>query len=131
MKRSLFFGAACALAASAAPAQEPGLGGGRHDGVWAFSSTTTSGSCPSIAPADVTIQGGHVVSANGGGAEPWGYVESDGTFVARFTTGGHVSRANGSLRGDAGSGAWSSSTDLCGGAWRAQRNGRASGKSRN
>ena len=125
MKRSLFLGAACALAVSAAPAQESGLGGGRYDGVWAFASTTTSGSCPSIAPADVTIQGGRVVSANGGGSEPWGYVENDGTFVARFTTGDHVSRANGVLRGDSGTGAWSSSTDFCGGAWRAQRSGRA------
>lgn len=125
MKRSLFVGAACALIAGAAPAQDTGLGGGRYDGVWEFSSTTTSGSCPSIAPGDVTIQDSRVVSANGGGAEPWGYVESDGTFVARFTTGEHVSRANGSLRGDSGSGAWSSSTDFCGGTWRAQRNGRA------
>jgi len=125
MKRSLFLGAACALVAGAVLAQESTLGGSRYDGVWSFSSTTTSGSCPSLAPADVTIEDGHVVAANGGGAEPWGYVESDGVFVARFTRGDHVSRANGSLKGDAGSGAWSSSSDLCGGVWRAQRNARA------
>ncbi|HMK90390.1 MAG TPA: hypothetical protein VK446_12260 [Methylocystis sp.] len=126
---SLLLSSLCALAAGAAQAQPgpppQGLADGRFDGVWEFQSTTAVGACPGIAPGDVTIRGGHVVAANGGGAEPWGYVESDGTIVAKFAVGGHVSRANGSLRGESGSGAWSSSTDFCGGNWRAQRRSRA------
>ncbi len=95
---------------------------GGHDGIWSFETTTVSGSCPGLAPSNVTIQGGSVISANSGSVSPWGYVEGDGTFVARFTDqSGHVSRASGTLQGVSGSGAWSSSTDLCGGAWRATR----------
>ena len=119
-----------ASAAAAQPSHAPAasdspLGGVRFDGAWAFSSTTSSGNCPSLAPTDVIVQGGHVVAVNGGAAEPWGYVESDGTIVVRLTVNGHIARANGALRGDSGTGAWSSSTDLCGGNWRAQRNARA------
>jgi len=99
--------------------------GGRNDGVWTFQSTTTAGNCPALAPRDVTIQGGHVVSANGGASQPWGYVEGNGTFVARFTDqNGHVSRAVGKLSGSSGKGAWSSGSDYCGGRWTASRSGR-------
>ncbi len=120
----------CVLMASPVAAQDEGARAGAQglsigaafDGVWTFASTTTSGSCPGLVPASVTIQAGHVIEANGGALSPWGYVESDGTFVARFTdANGHVSRASGTLRGAAGTGAWSSGTDFCGGAWRAQR----------
>ena len=100
-------------------------GGGRNDGVWTFNSSTTAGSCPALEPRDVTIQGGHVVSANGGASQPWGYVEGNGTFVARFTdANGHVSRAVGKLSGSFGKGAWSSGSDYCGGRWTASRSGR-------
>ncbi len=102
-----------------------GSSGGRNDGVWTFQSTTTAGNCPALAPRDVTIQGGHVVSANGGASQPWGYVEGNGTFVARFTDpNGHVSRAVGKLSGSSGKGAWSSGSDYCGGRWTASRGGR-------
>jgi hypothetical protein len=113
------------LAAAEEQAQ-PSIGAKGADGLWRFESTTTSGSCPSLEPRDVTIQGGHIVAANGGASQPWGYVESDGTFVARFTdaSGSHVSRAVGSLKGGAGKGAWSSASDYCGGNWRAVKAGR-------
>jgi hypothetical protein len=102
-----------------------GSSGGRNDGVWNFLSTTTAGNCPALAPRDVTIQGGHVISANGGASQPWGYVEGNGTFVARFTkANGHVSRAVGKLNGSSGKGAWFSGSDYCGGRWTASRSGR-------
>ena len=63
-----------------------------------------------------------MISANSGASSPWGYVESDGTFAAKFTDpNGHISRATGHLAGTSGAGAWSSGTDYCGGAWRAHR----------
>ena len=102
--------------------EREGAGAASYDGAWIFEATTASGDCPSLAPSSVTIQGGRVVSANNGAMTPWGYVEGDGTFVARFTDqNGRISRASGTLRGASGSGAWSSSTNLCGGAWRASR----------
>ena len=119
----------CAASPSRALPSSQGGGdgspGGRNDGVWTFDSTTTAGNCPQLAPRDVTIQGGHVVSANGGASQPWGYVEGNGTFVARFTkANGHVSRAVGKLNGSSGKDAWFSGSDYCGGRWTASRSGR-------
>lgn len=107
---------------------EGGPEAGRFDGAWTIEAATTVGSCPTLVPGAIEIREARVVGPPVGpvskaGASPWGYVESDGTFIARFTTRGHVARAHGQLRGDAGSGAWSSSTDLCGGTWKAQRGG--------
>jgi len=98
--------------------------GARYDGVWNFESTTTAGNCPTLTPSSVVVEGGRVVSANNGASTPWGYVEGDGTFVARFTdANGHISRASGRFTETSGTGAWSSGTDYCGGAWRAHRGG--------
>ena len=119
---------AAAMAASAAQAQpaktsvEPSALGTGYDGAWSFESTTTAGNCPMLVPVNVVVQGGRVISANSGASSPWGYVEGDGTFAAKFTDpNGHVSRATGHLAGTSGAGAWSSGSDYCGGAWRAHR----------
>ncbi len=94
-----------------------------YDGAWTFETTTTVGNCPALVPNFVTIHDNRVASTDGvSNSNPWGYVESDGTLVARFSNqGGHLARANGRLRGTDGNGAWSSSTDMCGGTWRARR----------
>ena len=130
--RTLLLATAMA-AASAAEAQpvktgvDPSALGGGYDGAWSFESTTTAGNCPTLVPVNVVVQGGRVISANSGASSPWGYVEGDGTFAAKFTDpNGHVSRATGHLAGTSGAGAWSSGSDYCGGAWRAHRD--ASGK---
>jgi len=73
----------------------------------------------------VTIQGGHVVSANGGASQPWGYVEGNGAVVARFIgANGHVARAVGKLSGSSRKGDGSSGSDYCGGRWTASCSGR-------
>ena len=97
-----------------------GAGGG-YDGAWTFESTTTAGNCPTLVPVDVVVQGGRVVSANSGASSPWGYVETDGTFVANSPTRTAMSRAPPAGSRTSGTGAWSSGTDYCGGAWRAHR----------
>jgi hypothetical protein len=116
---------AAAVAAEAQPAKpsdEPSALGTGYDGAWSFESTTTAGNCPTLVPVNVVVQGGRVISANSGASTPWGYVEGDGTFAAKFTDpNGHVSRATGHLAGTSGAGAWSSGSDYCGGAWRAHR----------
>jgi hypothetical protein len=131
--RTLLLAAAMASggAAEAQPARIGGesssLGTG-YDGDWSFESTTTAGNCPTLVPVNVVVQSGRVISANSGASTAWGYVESDGTFAAKFTdANGHVSRATGHLAATSGAGAWSSGSDYCGGAWRAHRG--AGGKS--
>jgi len=95
---------------------------GNFDGSWVIEAATTVGQCAPLVPTALTIQGARIVQAAGAPTTPWGYVEGDGTIVARFTgQGGHMARANGALRGVSGSGAWSSNTDYCGGTWRARR----------
>ena len=115
-------GAGAAEAQPAKTSDGPSALGTGYDGAWSFESTTTAGNCPTLIPVNVVVQGGRVISANSGASTAWGYVESDGTFAAKFTdANGHVSRATGHLAGTSGTGAWSSGSDYCGGAWRAHR----------
>jgi hypothetical protein len=96
--------------------------GQNFDGSWVFEVTTTVGSCPEILANIVNIKESRVAGVDVPNIAPWGYVEDDGTLVARFTRqDGRVARLNGQLRGASGAGAWSSSTDMCGGSWRASR----------
>lgn len=93
-----------------------------YDGSWVFEVKTTVGPCPEIVSNQVDIRDNRVAAVDQQGVAPWGYVDSDGTFVARLTRqDGRVARIHGQLRGSAGSGAWSSSSDMCGGTWRATR----------
>lgn len=96
---------------------------GAFDGGWKLSVSTSVGDCPALLPSEISIKGDQIVEAAGIAASAWGYVESDGALVTRFTDGAqaHISRFYGQLRGASGSGAWSSNTDFCGGTWRAMR----------
>ncbi len=99
------------VAQSASP-QDP-------NGVWTVEAATTVGACPSLIPSTLTLAENKIASAEGVPVQAWGYVE-DGSIVARFTgEGQHVARFHGTLKGGRGTGAWSSSTDMCGGTWRA------------
>lgn len=116
--------------ALAAPRQsaETAPEAGRFDGAWTIDVRRTVGNCPALVPEAIEIRrdlvvGTGVAPASSGGTAHWGYVDGDGTIVTRFTAPGHVARAHGQLRGNFGQGAWSSSTDMCGGTWRAQRGG--------
>ncbi len=95
-----------------------GASGAAWNGAWRIEAATAVGNCPGLIPPTIDIVDGRI--AQGAQGEAWGHVEG-GVLVARFTTGGHVARLHGNLRGGEGSGAWSSSTDLCGGTWRAER----------
>ena len=92
------------------------------DGAWRIESTTTVGTCGGLIPGVLTIVDRKIAGATGTSATSWGYVDEAGQIVARFTgSDGRVVRLHGRLSGEAGSGAWSSSTDMCGGVWRAAR----------
>lgn len=93
------------------------------DGAWRIESSTTVGTCGELIPGVLTIANHKIAGAGAGSGSSWGYVDEAGQIVARFTgPDGRVVRLHGNLRGAAGSGAWSSSTDMCGGVWRATRN---------
>jgi len=95
---------------------------GDPNGAWTIDATTSVGNCPALIPNSLQIADNKIASASGADVSPWGYVHDDGVIVARFTAGGdRIARFHGTLRGSKGSGAWSSSTDMCGGTWRASR----------
>ncbi len=90
------------------------------NGVWTVQASTTVGECPSLIPTSLTLADNKIASADGANVRVWGYLDEEGNIVARFTgEGDHVARFHGTLKGGKGSGAWSSSTDMCGGNWRA------------
>lgn len=92
------------------------------NGAWAIDWATTVGNCPTLIPSELTISERKIADAAGADVASWGYVDEEGNIVARFTTktgGEHVARFHGALKAGKGSGAWSSSTDMCGGTWRA------------
>lgn len=90
------------------------------NGVWTVQASTTVGDCPSLIPTSLTLADNKIASVDGANVRVWGYLDEEGNIVARFTgEGEHVARFHGILKGGKGSGAWSSSTDMCGGNWRA------------
>lgn len=106
---------------------------GDLNGEWTLQTTTSVGDCPGLIPSSVQIVGSKIVAGADAAIAAWGYVDDGGTIVARFTAGGdaegqggRVARFHGTLRAGKGTGAWSSSTDMCGGTWRAMRSGEAS-----
>lgn len=102
-------------AESAAPARATD-----PNGAWNVEALTSVGTCPSLIPTKLQISDRKIASAEGAVVESWGYVDEEGNIVARFTgSGDHVARFHGTLKGGKGSGAWSSSTDMCGGTWKA------------
>jgi hypothetical protein len=89
------------------------------NGSWSVEATTSVGNCASLIPSRLQIADNKIASAEGAPVASWGYVDEGGNIVARFTgEGEHVARFHGTLKGGKGSGAWSSSTDMCGGTWR-------------
>ena len=114
--RRLVLACALALSASAASAMTT-----KFDGVWDVDVRTTVGDCEQDVAGTVTLQNGHVVATSGADVGVWGYVEDNGVLSARFTRGQGILRAQGKLKGAAGSGAWSSNTNYCGGQWTARR----------
>ena len=113
--RLLIVGLTLALAAPAAAFPR------QFDGDWQVEARTTVGECAPDIAGTVHIEGGRVVASSVQNVEVWGYLEDNGDISARFTAGQKMARANGKLKGGAGSGAWSSNTDYCGGTWQAQK----------
>lgn len=91
------------------------------DGDWTVEARTTVGDCAPEVSGTVRIEGGRVVASSAEGVAVWGYIDEGGAIAARFTTDQHMARANGKLKGAAGTGAWSSNTNYCGGVWKARR----------
>lgn len=107
----------------AKPENERALSGpaGGANGTWSIDAATTVGACQLSIPPSFDVIDNKIAASSSAGSS-WGYVDQGGTIVARFTgQGERVVRFSGTLRNGRGAGAWSSSTDLCGGTWRASR----------
>ena len=124
--------ALCAAEAVAAPietraakTQPVAMDAARFDGRWTIVATA-GGDCPVVRQNMIAvIRGGRLIQMQmtGLSASSSGHVTSDGAFVAQFSTLGHAAQAHGTLQATSGSGAWSSSSEICGGTWRAHRSG--------
>jgi hypothetical protein len=107
--------------AAASKSTEP-VGLGKANGSWSVQATTSVGSCSNLIPDSLVIVDNKISETTGANVSVWGYIDETGAITARFTgSDGHVARFHGRFRGSNGAGAWSSSTDLCGGSWRAVR----------
>ena len=107
--------------AAASKSTEP-VGSGNANGSWSVQATTSVGSCSSLIPDSLVIVDNKISETTGTNVSVWGYIDETGAITARFTSSDeHVARFHGRFRGSNGAGAWSSSTDLCGGSWRAVR----------
>lgn len=114
--RAKFFAAGFLLLSSLSAAAQSS-----HDGHWRVDVVTSVGKCESSAHAVVTIKDNRIADIDARGVEAWGYVDDTNTFVGHFSQGQRVLRANGTVKGGAASGAWSSNTDYCGGSWSAHK----------
>lgn len=110
-------GASVAASKSTEPA-----GPGKANGVWSVQAITSVGACSNLIPDSLVIVDNKISETTGTNVSVWGYIDETGAITARFTSSDeHVVRFHGRFRGSNGAGAWSSSTDLCGGSWRAVR----------
>jgi len=110
-------------------AEQATIAVGDPNGSWTVEATTTVGECATLIPTSLEIADNRLTAAAGAQASAWGYVDQDGSIVARFTGAGErVARLHGTMRGGKASGAWSSSTDMCGGVWRAWRGSEAAAR---
>lgn len=108
--------------ASAVASKSIQPGGGKVNGVWSVQATTTVGACSNLIPDHLVIVDNKITETTGANVSVWGFIDETGAITARFTSSDeHVTRFHGRFRGANGAGAWSSSTDLCGGSWRAVR----------
>ncbi len=108
--------------ASAVASKSIQPGGGKVNGVWSVQATTTVGACSNLIPDRLVIVDNKITETTGANVSVWGFIDETGAITARFTSSDeHVTRFHGRFRGANGAGAWSSSTDLCGGSWRAVR----------
>ena len=107
--------------AAASKSTEP-VGSGKANGVWSVQATTSVGACSNLIPDSLVIVDNKISETTRTNVSVWGYIDETGAITARFTSSDeHVARFHGRFRGSNGAGAWSSSTDLCGGSWRAVR----------
>ncbi|MBB4197708.1 hypothetical protein CCR94_12760 [Rhodoblastus sphagnicola] len=105
----------------AALAQDGGLASKAYDGKWRVAVQTTVGDCAPATDVVVTVKDAKIVAVSAGGIDSWGYIDAANTVVGRFSQGERAMRANGAVKGDSASGAWSANTDYCGGRWTATR----------
>jgi hypothetical protein len=114
-----------ALALAGAGIAAPAHAQTAYDGPWSVVITTRGGPCPSGIRYGVNILGGQIVSSAGGEADVRGRVTPRGVVSVTVRSGGAFAVGTGSLGRLTGGGVWrgQSSSNVCEGAWVAQRSG--------
>ena len=84
-----------------------------YDGKWVVEFDTQVGSCEHSFDAPLEIVNGKVAAP-----DATGFIAPDGLTSLSIKRGADIFRAQGSVKGAAGAGAWSSNTAYCGGRWK-------------
>lgn len=87
-----------------------------YDGRWRVEFDTQVGACERSFGWPLEIVNGSVVPKDGVDAS--GFIAREGLASLTIRRGQDIFRAQGRVKGQTGSGAWSSSTALCGGRWK-------------
>ena len=111
----IFAAACCALSGAALVQSMP------FDGHWSVVLQTTVGKCEPEIKGAFIVKSIDIGAAADSAIVADGAVEKSGNMWVRFSAGEDQYRAQGSLRGASGEGAWSSGTRYCGGRWKAVR----------
>ena len=104
------------LATSAAAAEN-------HDGVYAVDIVTRQGACDRAYHWTIAVSGGRISSGADALMQASGQIDGRGNVSLAFRRDNNVAHVTGRVKGNAGSGAWSSPTMQCGGSWSAARQG--------
>jgi hypothetical protein len=111
---------ALALALGAAILSQPSMAAKPFDGDWSVRITAQRGSCSGYT-VPIEVSGGRVSYSGFFDATATGSVRPNGAIKVRFAHEDQVVDASGSVRGQTGSGRWTSPTKGCAGTWTARR----------
>ncbi len=92
-----------------------------HDGFYAVQIVTEKGACDKSYLLTISVSGGRVSSTGASPLEASGQVNPRGIVSLAFRGFNEVAHVVGKLKGNRGSGTWSSPTMACAGTWYASR----------
>lgn len=117
--------ASCAAGITAASAQfaTRTTAAENHDGVYAVDILTRQGACDHAYHWTIAVSDGRVSSAADALMQASGQIDRRGHVSLAFRHDNNVAHVAGMVKGNAGSGTWSSPTMQCGGSWSAARQG--------
>src|SRR5271166_1420249 len=90
-----------------------------HDGVYSIYVVTDQGSCRKSYTSKIAVSGGQIRATGHALIRGAGHIGTGGAVLVTLRLVRHAVHVTGRIRGDSGSGKWSSQGFGCGGSWRA------------